>query len=207
MTLNTLKIWRLLVPAALAVGYAILLAIIVGWWTGPLPDLSKIPYVVVLAVPAAIYYITPLRRWWNGSYHRQITENLRKGMVEIAGLDDDPERYTWKNLRSLFFKIIDSDPSLQHKASIAYTNGLFWTSFADSAALSTGYSLLSLTLIAFGVNGSFTAVVVFLLIGILFAIGQVAATKKQISIGDEQLEHFRFDYKEIIEKRLKQIDR
>lgn len=112
MTLNTMQIWRWITPAVLIIVYSAVIWFIVLGTFPSLPDFSKAPYLVSVVVPAALYYITPLRAWVNRSAHERITENLRAGMVSISGYDDKPEKYTWLSLRSLFFKLIDDDKSL-----------------------------------------------------------------------------------------------
>lgn len=96
------------------------LAYIVAGVRWEIPELSNAPYSLILLIPAVLYYITPIRGWINQASHARITENLRAGMVEIAEYDDEPQKYSWANLRSLFFTIVDEDKSLSTKASLAY---------------------------------------------------------------------------------------
>jgi hypothetical protein len=201
-----LKAFRLFVPAALILVYWSLFGKIVGLWALQIPDFSKDYYLPIIIIPAALYYVTPLRTWANARYHKRVTENLRAGLVRIAGYSDDPDAYTWKRLRPLFFSLVDSDDSLKNKASLAYMNGLLWTSFADSTAISVLYSLLAALLFTLGIREAAIAFVVFCVIAGASTVGSIVTTKKQIEIGAEQLELIELKYKTDIEKRLNTID-
>uniref|UniRef100_Q11FT6 Uncharacterized protein n=1 Tax=Chelativorans sp. (strain BNC1) TaxID=266779 RepID=Q11FT6_CHESB len=206
MTLGTMKIWRLFVPAALIIIYGMILAYIVAGVRWEIPDLSNAPYLIILLIPAVLYYITPIRGWINQASHTRITENLRAGMVEIAGYDDDPQKYSWPNLRSLFFKLVDEDKSLSTKASLAYFNGLIWTGLADSAAIALGYALVSVGLFYFDAPNALTALAVFVAIVILSLLGNRVARDRQMEIGNQQLEVMKFEHRAAIEKRLNLLD-
>jgi hypothetical protein len=186
--------------------YCSLFGKFVGLWTAPIPDFSKDYYLPVVVVPAVLYYITPLRKWVNAPYHAKVSENLRRGVVSIAGYPDRVDKYTWKSLRSLFFSLVDSDESLKNKASLAYMNGLLWTSLADSTALSVLYAILAALLIAIGMKEAVVAFELFCTIAIVSIIGSIVTTNKQIDIGNEQLEVMELKYREEIEKRLNKLD-
>jgi hypothetical protein len=85
-------------------------------------------------------------------------------------------------------------------------NGLLWTSFADSTAISVLYSLLAALLFTLGIREAAIAFVVFCVIGGASTVGSIVTTKKQIEIGAEQLELIELKYKTDIEKRLNTID-
>ena len=117
MTIGYLKLVRFVVPAALVLVFGKILGFFTGWWTTSLPDFEKSQYLPSVIIPAAIYYVTPLRRWTNGFHHKRISEALRVGLVRITGYEDRPDKYTWKALRPLFFSLVDQDESLKNKAS------------------------------------------------------------------------------------------
>jgi len=207
MTLGTMKVWRFFTPAVLIIVYGMTLASIVAGAQWEVPDFSKAPYLVTIVMPAVLYYITPLRGWVNDSSHARIIENLRVGMVNIAGYLDKPEIYSWNNLRSLFFTLVDDNKSLSAKASLAYFNGLIWTGLADSAVIALGYALASVGLFYFDAPNATIALFVFVVITITSLLGKNVATSRQIAIGNEQLEVMKFEHKTAIEKRLNQLDR
>jgi hypothetical protein len=207
MAIGLLKLVRFVVPAALLILFSKLLGFVTGWWTTVLPDFEKSQYLPSVIIPAAIYYITPLRRWTNAPHHNRITERLRSGLVQITGYPDRKDRYTWKKLRPLFFDLVDRDESLKQKANLAYANGAIWTSFADSTILAVLFFLASMLLYWLGVENAFIAGMIFLLIVSLSIAGSLACTSKQISIGAEQLELIDFKYKTDVEKRLNNLDK
>jgi hypothetical protein len=207
MAIGVLKLVRFIIPAALIILFSKLLGFVTGWWTTVLPDFEKSQYLPSVIVPAAIYYITPLRRWTNTPHHKRITEHLRRGLVQIAGYADREDKYTWKKLRSLFFDLVDRDESLKQKANLAYANGAIWTSFADSTVLAALFFLASMLLYWLGSEDAFIAGMIFLLIISLSIAGSVACTSKQIAIGLEQLEVIDFKYKADVERRLSNLDK
>ena len=193
-------------PGALIVVYGALLSYLLSGTAWEIPDFSKAPYLIVLVVPAVLYYITPIRARINDANHNRITENLRAGLVSIAGYNDDRVKYSWRNLRSLFFKLVDDDKSLSTKASLAYFNGLIWTSLADSGAVALFYALLSVVFYYFDVSNALLAVGIFIAILVVSIIGGRVVTNRQIAIGNEQLEHIRFEHRAAVERRLNQLD-
>lgn len=207
MGIGILKLVRFIVPAALILLFTKLLGFLTGWWTTALPDFEKSQYLPIVVIPAVIYYITPLRRWTNAPHHTRISERLRSGLIQIAGYPDRKDRYTWKKLRPLFFSLVDQDESLKQKASLAYTNGAIWTSFADSTVLAILFFLASMLFYWLGVDAAFLAGMVFLIIAAVSLAGSLVCTSKQIDIGAEQLEVIDFKYKSDVEKRLNDLDK
>lgn len=207
MELGILKIIRLIVPAAIIIVFAKLLGFITGWWTTTIPDFEKAQYIPSVIVPAVIYYITPLRQWINAPHHRRISEKLRSGLVQITGYPDQQDKYTWKKLRPAFFSLIDQDESLKKKATLAYSNGAIWTSFADATALSVLFFLASILLLWLRVEHADIAAIAFVITGGISFIGSIVCTRKQIEIGAEQLEIIEYKYKTDVEKRLNSLDK
>jgi hypothetical protein len=74
-------------------------------------------------------------------------------------------------------------------------NGLLWSSFADSAAISICYGLIAIILLAFGVNKAAIALAFFCAIALISIAGSVVTTNRQIEISDEQLEIIDLKYK------------
>ena len=83
MALGLLSLVRFVVPAALILLFTKLLGFMTGWWMTTLPDFEKSQYLPIVIIPAAAYYITPLRHLTNAPHHRRITERLRSGLVQI----------------------------------------------------------------------------------------------------------------------------
>jgi hypothetical protein len=102
----------------------------------------------------------------------------------------------------MLYSLVDNDESLKNKASLAYMNGLLWTSFADSIAISIVCALAAVLLVAFGVKEAAMALVLFLAIAVCSTAGSVVTTNNQINIGNEQIEVIGLKYKSEVEKRL-----
>jgi cytochrome c biogenesis protein CcdA len=197
---------RFIAPAVIILIYAKLLGWFTGWWITTLPDFTKAASLPVVVIPAALYYITPLRRWINAPHHKQVTERLRRGLVSISGYPDQVERYTWKKLRPLFFSLVDQDESLKQKAKLAYANGIIWTSCADSTAIAVLFFAASMALYWLGLEEAFPAGMIFLFIVAGSLMGSLACTARQIEVGAEQLETIDLKYKSDVEKRLNSLD-
>lgn len=202
MEIGILKLIRFIVPPALMFLFAKLLGYLTGWWTTTIPDFEKSQYLPSVIVPAVIYYITPLRRWTNAPHHKRISETLRLGLVQITGYPDREDKYTWKKLQPLFFSLIDQDESLKKKATLAYTNGAIWTSFADATVIAVLFFLASMLLFYLRVEGAEISGIAFLVIAGISFVGSLVCTRKQIEIGAEQLEVIEYKYKTDVEKRL-----
>lgn len=124
MAIFVLKTLRYVTPGFLILIMGGVLGTATELWPGYWPENpEQASKSLGLLSPAGVYYLTPLRSWANRSYHADIAEHLRGGLIKIAGLTDNPEIYSWKAIRGIFFKIIDSDPSLTKKSHLAYFNG------------------------------------------------------------------------------------
>jgi hypothetical protein len=207
MAISLLKFVRFVVPAVLILLFAKLLGFLTGWWTTILPDFEKSQYLPIVIIPAAAYYITPLRRWTNAPHHKRITERLRSSLVQISGYPDREDKYTWKKLSPLFYSLVDQDESLKQKSNLAFANGAIWTSFADSTILAVLFFLASMFLYWLGVEDAFLAGMIFLLITAGSLAGSLVCTSKQIAIGTEQIEVIDFKYKSDVERRLNDLDK
>jgi hypothetical protein len=85
MNISLLKLVRFVVPAALALIFLKALGFATGLWTTTLPDFEKSQYLPIIMVPAALYYITPLRSLINAPHHKRIEQRLRLGLIQISG--------------------------------------------------------------------------------------------------------------------------
>ena len=136
----------------------------------------------------AIYYTTPLRNWSNQAFFKDVTETLRRRLVEISGESDDPNIYSWKRLRGIFFTLIDSDKSLEVKTSQAYFNGYIWTTLADLRVLAALMVIPSLILGFLGLSSAWFAAAGFVILALLTIPASFAVTKIHKSIGEQQIE-------------------
>jgi hypothetical protein len=188
MTIDTLKHLRRITPAAIIIVYSLVLGQIIGWWKFPLPKLSDLGEMPVPIIIGLLYYITPLRERVNSVHHNLIIELLRSKIVSITGRPDNADLYTWKRLKPLFYKFVDNDKSLTIIASRAYDNGFAWTTFADLTVLALVFSLFCVILWYFDVNSALIALGVFLTWSLICHWGSLVTTKKQIAIGEEQID-------------------
>jgi hypothetical protein len=205
LKLATLKLARFIVPGVIATLYAAFFGYLTDLWSFKTPTPENALRSIFCIVPAILYYVTPLRHYINKPHHDNITEHIRTQLVGVSGRIDDPEKYSWKILRPFYFSKIDDDKSLTIKSELAYSNGLIWTTCADSTALSAFAILLGLILGLLGHPGGWAAATVFCLIAIVSFLGSLATTRKQRQIADEQIEIFEMSYKGDLQDRLDNI--
>lgn len=206
MEQKTLNYLRIIVPGGIFLVYAVLLGAITKLYQLPNPDLDAIMKSLFVLVIGAIYRFTPLRSWINRNHYDRVNENIRSRMVAMAKLVDDKRRFTWKNLRRVFYDIIDNDESLKVKGQRVMFNGLLWTSCADTTAIGILFLGYSLILIASHVNGAAYAAMAFFGFALLGFVGSVKSTEKHIELGNEQLDLMEEKYSTAIHDRLIKFD-
>jgi len=187
--------------------FAGLLGQITGLWPSLWPQKLEdaISYSIVI-IPAAIYYLTPLRDWANRKFFQDISENIRSKIVQISTLQDEPTVYTWKAIRGIFFHFIDIDKSLTVKASLAYFNGFIWTTLADIRALAFTFTVIAVALwILLGVAKALIAAVLFLAGAVLSYWGSVVVSRRHKEIGDEQIEIIEHNYQLDLKKMMEAV--
>ncbi|WP_417622054.1 hypothetical protein [Parasphingorhabdus sp.] len=205
MDQKTLNYLRIIVPGAIFVLGAVTLGLITDLYELPTPDLDALFKSILVLVIGVIYRFTPLRSWINRSYYDRVNENIRSRMVSIAGLPDDKNRYTWDNVRRVFYDIIDHDESLKVKGQRVMFNGLIWTSAADLTAISILFLGYSLVLILSGVANADYAAVAYFVSALFGFLGSVKSTEKHLKLGDEQLDLMEEKYQNIIHGRVASI--
>lgn len=200
-----LKWLRFITPGIIIIVYAYIVGAVTGYWNIPYPDdLKQGVYLIPFLVLGSIYYVLPLRDAANKKYFEEVTENLRKKMVLMCGLEDDPEKYTWKKLRRIFYNTVDKNESLKTKASLAYFNGYIWTTFADARALAFIFAVAMLPFSFFDVRLLFSSVG-FVCLALVTIPASNIVTKFQKRIGDQQIEIMQEYHLEEIRDRLNNV--
>jgi hypothetical protein len=203
--LATLKLARLIIPGVIAAIYAALFGYLTDLWSFHIPKIEDALNSLFFIIPAILYYVTPVRRYINKPHHNTINEHIRRGLVGVSERADQPDKYSWKVIRPFFYSKIDENKSLTVKSELAYSNGLIWTTCADSTAFSSFSALLGLIVGLTGREGGWAAATVFSIITILSFLGSLSTTKTQKQIADEQIEIFEMLYKGDIQDRLDKI--
>ena len=140
-------------------------------------DLSKksIAFYVVPIVLGAVYYALRLRRLFFKGPIQVIQKNIRERLVSavendprIAGHAQHLKEDT--KLLEVFYRFVDSDPSLTEKSNNVRMNGLVLSSFADACVVSLGAILLYAVLLVF--RFSFYYVLLLLLSASVFVLSR-----------------------------------
>jgi hypothetical protein len=132
MTFVILKSIRYIVPGTLLYVLCSSICWVTTWCSLPLPrtweEIGKLVGAVALAF---VYLSLGLRERMNEFYYDAVNKNLVDRLTSpFAGDPNIPRPLTWKHVRPIFYKIIDSDASLRHQSQRAFFNGALWTSAA-----------------------------------------------------------------------------
>lgn len=205
MELKTLNTLRIVVPGSIFVIGAVILGAITKLFSLPNPDLDTLIKSVSVLVIGVIYRFTPLRSWINMSYYNRVNENIRSRMVSIANVVDDRNRFAWKNIRKIFYDIVDHDESLKTKGHRVMFNGLIWTSCADLTAISILFLGYSLILVASNVHSASYAAIIYFVTALIGFVGSIKTTEAHLELGNEQLDLMEEKYAADIRKRVTAI--
>ncbi|MEA5470175.1 hypothetical protein [Spirulina sp. 06S082] len=205
MSLETQKWLRFITPGILIILFGIFLGRVTGLWKFAFPsDFKEASVSLVFIIPAAVYYLTPLRSYANGKFFDEISENLRSEIVRISEFEDG-EYFNWKSVRGVFFSIIDDDKSLERKSRLAYFNGYIWTTVADVRALCIVFLLICTFLFVLRIDGALWAATAFLvLLSLTFPASRVL-TDLHKEIGNQQVEIIQHNHLEFLNQKLRAI--
>ncbi|MCC5778505.1 hypothetical protein H7H48_05540 [Nitratireductor sp. B36] len=206
MSHGTLKWLRLVTPGIIILILNGLLGCATGLWGFYWPEnAQEAAGGVNILLIGAVYYILPFRRWSNRHYFKKVTEALRKRLIEIAGENDDPDIYSWKKIRGIFFSLVDGDQSLKVKSSQAYFNGYIWTSLADLRVLAGLMVLPSLGCGFVGLSGGWYAAILFASISLITLPCSSSVTKYHQSIGEQQIEIIEHNHLDTLRDKLRGV--
>ena len=197
---------RIFAPPFIVLIYWWLIGVLTGLWDGALPSWNDVPESTVALIIAVVYYATPARSWSNHLFLPQVTNNLRDELVRIAGRSGSPKTYDWKDVRSIFYVLVDNDPSLTMKAQQAYFNGFIWTTIADARALAALAVIVVLIWNQFDTRIACSSALVFLGIFLISIPLSIAATRRHKNIGNEQLEIIEHFYPDKVKQHFDRLD-
>lgn len=192
-----LKYARLVTPGVLIYCLGFAFGWATGWYSLTIPssidDLLKVAAVVALG---ALYNMTFLRELANKPFHSLVNQNL-VDKLKIVIPTSQQSSITWRSIRSVFYRIVDSDPSLTRQSEMAYANGALWTGAADLRAISV-MGLVCWQFVALAgsqmtdATFSWDRMLILLSALILFSLVSLilsyVTTKRQLGIGNQQAE-------------------
>ncbi len=103
--LGTLKWLRLITPGVLIILFASLCGWISGLWAPFLAlnsDLKRLAYSLPVLILGVVYYILEFRIQSNKKYFDEVSENIRKNLLRIAGFPDDQKAIHMAALKGNF---------------------------------------------------------------------------------------------------------
>lgn len=206
MQQTTLKWLRLIAPGVIIIIFTYIFGLITDLFRINAPtNINELNNSLFVIVFAGLYYVSGVRRFFNKKFSSEVTENLRQKLVAAAGFEDDPERFTWKKIRSVFYHLIDNDKSLEKKSYNAYFNGFIWTTLADIRAISVIFGIISLPIAWFITKEAVITAFLFFIIAIMSYIGSRTVTKWHREIGDEQIEIIQNYHQQELRDKLESI--
>ena len=202
MPIETLKLIRFIAPPVIILAFASTLGAYLGAWEIAIPtSKDDMLFSLNVLIPGLIYYCTPIRSRINQRFFDMVSENLCEGLIRISQLPPNP-KFSWKNLRGIFFSFVDSDPSLKTKAKLAYANGAAWTTLADIRAISFWFMVISVLFCYLGeIKGLFAAATCLIIIGVSY-FGSLQITKRHMDIGNEQLEIIQLNHQAVLRQKM-----
>lgn len=217
MSIRMLKFLRLVIP-----GFMILV-IILTIQNKDLSGLSKVlqsidlskkgfTFYVVPFVFGAIYYVLGLRDLFFKKPIKTIQKNIRDRL--LSQFEKDPEICPYsdklkgnRNIIEVFYKFVDSDPSLKEKSNNVRFNGAFLSSFADACVISIFAFILYAALLGY----SFSIYYLFLLIlsVILFTasyfLGLPKMTQRHLNYSNSQIDFILTNLHDDLKKALEKL--
>lgn len=202
MSIETLKKLRFLVPGIIIVLFWVMLGSLTGDWkvqtSLALDELGNTAFALVLGL---LYYVLPLRNWANRRYYDAVNSNITQALIEIGSGGGNPDKSSWKDIKPLFYRLVDNDESLTKQSRIAMFNGLLWTSSADARAIAIIFTIISVVYnFAFDSQGALIGVIIFSAIAAVTWPISYALTEMHKRIGDEQIEIIRRFYSREVEE-------
>ncbi|WP_299500426.1 hypothetical protein [uncultured Roseobacter sp.] len=193
MTIETLKKLRFLVPGIIIFTFWALLGSFTGDWkvqTSLSPDaIGKTTAAFVLGL---LYYVLPLRDWANRRNYDVVNSNITQALTKIGSEDVSPKKFSWQQIKPLFYRLVNSDDSLTIQSKRAMFNGLLWTSTADARAISIIFTMISAAYhFAFDSQGALIGALVFAITAAVTWPVSWVLTEMHKSIGNEQIEIIR----------------
>ena len=208
MDRKKLKFLRLLVP-----GLALILELL------PMFNGLNIPYEIgkgwlaysLLIIPAVllgvVYHLLGIRFFITKHSHRRIDLNITDSLLKIYNgqiTQADLNTLKDKNLKHIFYNLIDNDASLTAKSQLVYFNGLLWTSTADVFLISLVTSLAYLvTGIALADSTIWSTSLLMAAIGLISIMLHILTVYKHYNLSNDQLEYIEMHYRD---KLTEQID-
>lgn len=194
MSQETLKVLRFFIPglmATIALEPVLRTASLIARFD--LPDIAAYPLPVF--VFGLVYYVLELRRLTFERPVNEINQNIKESL--LACCKDRSELLAagsilreGRKLMIVFYKIVDSDPTLSEKAKRVRFNGLIWSSLADVQVVGAIGAVVYL--VAAAIRASLAnAVTSLVLLGVV-ALARWGlmprTTRKHLELSNEQLE-------------------
>jgi len=203
---TTLQYLRYTTPGVIFILFwTIFLAVPRGTFGGFDLSFETLQSSIPVLITGLFYYVFPLRSWANKRFYNRVNENLRSKLVDIAGVEDNEKKLSWKRVKNSFYDLIDNDATLTTRSQRVMFNGFIWTTIADVRVFSLIFFILSAILWFSDIERSHYLLILFFLVGLISLPLSEFVTQKHIRLGDDQIEFIRGKYQTKVTAELRQL--
>jgi len=176
MSSTTLRFIRFFAPAVILVVLTYAILKMVNVRTDDMPiSVNDLGYNLSYLIIAAIYQYLPLRDAAYRPFITWIDGQIRSEMVKISALPDDTDRFSWENVKNVYYWLIDNDESLKVRADDVRFNGAMMTTFADLTIISALFLICCLIALSWGVGAERPTLLLAIVMVVSLAMQFVAA--------------------------------
>lgn len=191
MSGSTLRFVRFFAPAVILVVLSYAIAKMLKISSAEVPvSVNDLGYNLGYIIVAAIYHYLPLRDWVYRPFLNSVHERIRAELVCISELPEDTDRFSWKNLKNIFYWLIDNDESLKVRADDIRFNGALMTSFADLTIISILFLVGCLLSMSLGFSAGRPALLLAVVTAISISM-QLVAMLRHRELGKRQLSYIK----------------
>lgn len=189
MTRSTLRFIRFFSPAIILVVLSYAIAKVVGYRSEDVPiSVNDLGYNLGYLIIAAIYQYLPFTRWAHALFRADIDRRIRRRLVQISGMPDDPDKFSWKRVQNVFYALIDNDKSLEKRSEDVMFNGVMMTTFADLTSISAFFAIACGIAWYFGIPAGRAAVLLICLTAVSLLM-QYLSMRRHVLLGTYQLDY------------------
>ncbi len=207
MKQETLKYLRVLIPGLLVlVGCIPFFELVTPSIMKELPFI-KLSYISLVSILiGSIYYQLDVSKLVTNFSFKIFGGNINKGILKIYNepLNKEEKKYlsNHKNIRNVFYNLVDNDNSLSIRSKNIYFNGIFWTSSADAFIISIIFIIIySLS----GIKNAEEIRVIFSYTAGIALLLHIITVNKHVKLQVDQLDYIETNYYNEVKTKLNEL--
>jgi len=207
MNQETLKYLRVLIPGLIfLVGCIPFFELFTPGIMKEIPSV-KFSYITLVSILiGSLYYQLKINKIVTNISFKIFGGNINREMLKIYKDPLTPKQKKYleknKNIRNVFYKIIDHDKSLTIRAKNIYFNGIFWTSSADALIISVFFiAVYSLS----GISNSSEIRTIFIFTSIVSFLLHIISVNRHVELQIDQLEYIETNHYEEVKTKFDEL--